>query len=501
MTIFRTRPGHRWLIAAALLVLALTGAAEATAKTHKTARPNVVVVMADDQDFRSMHALPKVRRLVGRRATTFATSIVNYPLCCPSRATYYTGRYAHNHGVLWNNFPEGGYYKFDGRETLPVWLRRAGYRTIHIGKYLNEYGERDPREVPRGWSDWHGGIDPLTYRYYGYKLNHNGKVKTYGNRPADYQVDVEARLAEKSIVRASRGRRPFFLNVAPIAPHTNSLTARREGTPAIPAPRHARRYANALLPRRPNFNEADISDKPAIQAFFPNPLPPTDIAALQEHYRGRLGSLLSVDDLVERIVRALKRTGEYRNTVIVYTSDNGWAMAEHRLRDPLTEDGRAAGVKYVPYEESSRVPLLIAGPGFPKGRTVKEVVVNADLTPTILSLTRARATRPVDGRSLLKLARSPKSYAGRGVLIATAKNPRGVPPYASIRTQRYRYDLSEVGLEGLFDLKADPWELTSFHADPRYARIKSILRTKLAELRRCSGASCRRSVGRLPEPG
>jgi arylsulfatase A-like enzyme len=134
--------------------------------------------MTDDQDFRSMGAMPKTQRLIGDRGTTFARNIVSFPLCCPSRATFYTGQYAHNHGVRWNNFPEGGFYRFHQREILPVWLQRAGYRTIHIGKYLNETGERNPRQVPRGWTDYHGGVDPYTYEYFGFRLNHNGRVQT-----------------------------------------------------------------------------------------------------------------------------------------------------------------------------------------------------------------------------------------------------------------------------------------------------------------------------------
>jgi len=142
--------------------LALTLALVPSAHADKE-RPNVVVVMVDDQDFRSMHALPKTRKLIARRGTTFATSVVNFPLCCPSRATFMTGQYAHNHGVRWNNAPTGGYGKLRQDETLPVWLRRAGYRTIHIGKFLNEYGQANPTEVPKGWDDWHGGVDPSTY--------------------------------------------------------------------------------------------------------------------------------------------------------------------------------------------------------------------------------------------------------------------------------------------------------------------------------------------------
>jgi arylsulfatase A-like enzyme len=491
-------------------VLALAGAVTVSAPAVCVAashakRPNVVVIMTDDQDFRSMRVLPKTRHLIARRGTTFDQAIVNFPLCCPSRATFYTGRYAHNHHVLWNNAPQGGYRKLDGSRTLPVWLRRAGYRTIHIGKYLNEYGEDDPLEVPPGWDDWYGGVDPTTYDYYGFTINHNGRLRTYGRTPADYSTDVYAGLAAKAIRSAARRRHPFFMSLAPNAPHTvaRDARARVEGTPAVPPARYASRFANALLPRYPNFNEADISDKPGVAAFFPNPLTDTEISELQDHYRGRMGALLAVDDLVARVVRTLKRARAYRDTVIVFTSDNGWILGEHRLRDPVTYDGRAAGVKYVPYEGSSRVPPLIAGPGVPRGRTVRGVVSNADLSPTILRLAHARATLPQDGLSLVGAARRPSTLRRRGVLIETAPNPRGVPPYASVRTQRYRYDVTTdgSGVEGLFDFKRDPWELQSVHADPAYARIKGILAAALRRLRTCSGSSCRVRVPSLPPPG
>jgi arylsulfatase A-like enzyme len=244
-----------------------------------------------------------------------------------------------------------------------------------------------------------------------------------------------------------------------------------------------------------------MSDKPAIEAFFPNPLTDSQIADLTLHYRGRMGSLLAVDDLVARIVKSLKQNGVYRNTVIVFTSDNGWILGEHRLNDPVTQDGHAAGVKYVPFEGSSRVPLVIAGPGFPKKRVVKGVTVNADLAPTILALAHARATLPEDGMSLLRAAQHPRALSHRGVLIETAPNPRNVPPYVAIRTRRYRLELAVTGDEGLYDLWRDPWELQSVHADPRYARIKAILRKRLDALRTCKGASCRKLVPTLPPPG
>jgi arylsulfatase A-like enzyme len=214
-----------------------------------------------------------------------------------------------------------------------------------------------------------------------------------------------------------------------------------------------------------------------------------------------MGSLRGVDDMVADVVATLKRTGEWRDTVLLFTSDNGWILGEHRLRDPVTEDGKAAGVKYVPYEGSSRVPLMAMGPGFPSGRKIRGVTSNADLAATIVDLANADPKLPQDGMSLLRSARKPSRLKNRGVLIETFDNPRGVPSYKSVRTARYRYDLQEDGQEGLYDLERDPWELESAHDDPRYARIKSILRTYLEGILDCKGVSCRQPVPKLPPPG
>jgi arylsulfatase A-like enzyme len=238
-----------------------------------------------------------------------------------------------------------------------------------------------------------------------------------------------------------------------------------------------------------------------LQQLFPNPLTDDQIESLTEHYRGRMGALMGVDDLVAGIVRELKRTGEYRNTVIVFTSDNGWILGEHRLYDPQSSNGRPSGVKFVPYEGSSRVPLMIAGPGFPAGRTVQGVTVNADLAPTIEQLTGARPKLPQDGVSLVGPAHHAAELDGRGVLLETFTNPRGIPPYHSIRTERYRLDIEADGLVGLSDFKADPWELDNHAQDPAYARVVAILSSRLAKLNTCRGTSCHVSVGRLPEPG
>ena len=489
---------------ATLLALALLVAAP-VAQAAKTKR-NVVVVMTDDQDFRSMHVMPKTVKLIGKRGTTFSHFFVSFSLCCPSRATYYTGQYAHNHGVKWNTYPEGGFYKFRQNETFPVWLQRAGYRTIHIGKYLNQTDQNDGRhnEVPKGWTDYYGGVDPSTYNYYDFTINHNGVLKTYGHDPKDYSTDVYGNLAVSAIGKAAKAGKPFFLGLAPNAPHTVAFEsgATREGPPAIPAPRDAAVFANASLPHYPDFDEEDVSDKPAaLGALLKWPMSAEDVASLTDHYRGRMGSLLGVDDMVVRVIDALKRNGVYANTDIIFTSDNGWILGEHRLRDPLTENGRVSGVKYFPYEGSTRVPLLMAGPDIPKGKTIDGVAVNADLAETVQSITGAKPKIAQDGRSLLPVLRKPSLLDGRGILMETFANPRGVSPYTAIRTKRYLYSAQPNGEEQLIDYKVDPWEMESKHNDPAYAKIKDILKAKLAKLVNCKGVSCQVNVGTLPEPG
>jgi arylsulfatase A-like enzyme len=294
------------------------------------------------------------------------------------------------------------------------------------------------------------------------------------------------------------------MSLAPNAPHTVATASRatQEGSPALPPPRYARRFARTPLPAYPNFDEADTSDKPSIftSPVF-GPLTGREIEQLTDQYRGRMGSLLGVDDLVERVVSTLRRLGLYESTNVIYTSDNGWILGEHRLKDPTSEGGQTTGVKFFPYEGSSRVPLMAAGPDFPVRRKVRGPVVNADLAATILDVTGAKPTLPQDGISLVPAARKPSRLDGRGVLLETFTNPRGAPPYAAIRTQRYRYEAWRNGQEGLYDLALDPWELESAHNDPRYARIKGILAGALAKLQTCAGTGCRVNVGELPAPG
>jgi N-acetylglucosamine-6-sulfatase len=170
------------LVGLAVVALSSGGAAGQVAR-----KPNVVVVMTDDQDAASLRVMPSTRALIGSAGVTFARSFASYPLCCPSRATFLTGQHAHNHKVLDNDPPDGGYGVLAGKDnTLPVWLQRAGYHTVHVGKYLNHYGLSTPPHVPPGWDEWHGEVGSTSPMMWGYVLSNNGETKTYG------EEDVEA---------------------------------------------------------------------------------------------------------------------------------------------------------------------------------------------------------------------------------------------------------------------------------------------------------------------
>jgi N-acetylglucosamine-6-sulfatase len=472
---------NRRILMAALLAgiaaLAALNGAEGQAQSSPALRPNVVMIMTDDQTLESMRVMPNVKTLLADQGVTFDNNFVSYSLCCPSRATYLTGQYAHNHGVWGNAAPNGGYYKLDSTNTLPVWLNRAGYQTIHIGKYLNGYGTRNAREVPPGWGLWYGSVDPTTYRYYNYTLNENGNTVNYGTGVGNYQTDVYARKAVSLIAAQAADPRPFFLSVAFLAPHAGGPRdpddPSGQGTPS-PAPRHRNVFRTQPLPTPASFNEADVSDKPA--AIRNRPLLTTArINKIRENYQQRLESLLAVDEAVAQIVNQLSAIGKLDQTYIIFTSDNGFMHGEHRVPQG----------KVVLYEPSIRIPLIIRGPNLPAGVHRSQFVENIDLAPTIVDATDAQPGRVMDGKSLIPFAKDPLLHSGRDLLLET-------PAYAAIRTPNWLYAEHVTGEKELYNLARDRDELNSLHADLGLATMRTNLAARLARLRGCSGATCRR---------
>jgi len=496
----------------ALALLALVGGASssppAASAQAKSKRPNVVVIMTDDQTVQDLQGMTRTKRAIGDRGVTFANSFVSYPLCCPSRATFLSGQYAHNHGVMGIQPPTGGYGRFDTANSLPVWMQQAGYNTSHIGKFLNGYGSDAPADVPPGWDEWRGSVDPATYLMWGYTLNENGLFNTYGSEnvedPAIYQTDVYRDKAVDYIRRRSLKRRPFFLSLAFLAPH-HEIRGDRRRLPSRPAPRHLGTMAGATLPRPPSFGEADLSDKPGYVQRRSPPLSQANIDQITANYRARQESLLAVDEAVAAIVGQLRRSGVYENTYIVFTSDNGFLQGEHRVRSGKT----------LPYDPSSRVPLLISGPGIPKGKTSRELAGNIDLAPTLLDIANGRSGKTMDGRSLLPYAFDPALRTQRVLLLETGGQKPGrlepdqgpVAPlrnlltYKAVRTRDYLYVAYRNGDRELYDMRRDPHQLDSRHAATRYRDTRAALGRELRRLADCRGNRCRAEAGPIPGRG
>src|SRR3954451_10648672 len=485
------------VVASALVLAALT---HPPARPAGPVRPNFIVLMTDDQTYDDLAVMPLTRRLLGLQGASFEHAYVSYPLCCPSRATFLTGEYAHNHRVFDNQPPTGGVGRLDATRTVSVWLQQTGYATIHIGKYLNGYGTVVPATVPPGWTDWRGAIDPTTYRMWGYTLLENGAPQTYGTfrdeNPALYQTDVYRDKAIEAIRADAAIGRPFFLSVAFLAPHAEQRAV--DGLEVRPAPRDRGRIYRRVLRFPPSFDERDVSDKPSFFTLLPR-LSPAQRLRIDRDIHARQASLLAVDDAVAAIVRALRATRQLDHTYVLFTSDNGYLEGEHRIR----------GGKFFPYDASAHVPLLLRGPGTPAGARPRELVSNVDLAPTVVDATGARPTVPQDGLSLLPFARHPARHSARAILHEGLQSSpdgdidrdgtglRGVPlglfGYDGVRTSRYLWIQHGSGERELYDLRRDPFELHSRVTDPAYRGVRRALRRILSILRACRGRSCRQA--------
>ncbi len=513
------------------------GAEARPASADRDGRPNILVVMTDDMAASDVALMPNVQRLLADKGTTFADAIDSFPLCCPARATFITGQYAHNHDVNGNFYPYGWYGMKNRGNTLPSWLQDAGYRTALIGKWLNGYGAVDAHgEVPKGFDIWRGLLDVSAYDYFNFVMNRDGQLRSWGDadfarklvefakievipnptgiaavfakltelfgpapydywgteNEADYSPDVTGKITENLVRREGERRKPFFIWWTPAAPHREDVSTTLMGRPGPdprPAPRYAERSKSYTLPRPPSFNEDDLSDKASNMQSAARPMSEEQVAQLQLDYEGRAGSLLAVDDHVAKLVKVLRQTHQLKNTMIVFLSDNGWLQGEHRI----------TGDKFLPYEESIRIPLIVRGPGVPAGETIKGQVSNVDFAPTLVDAADARAGRTMDGVSLLPTIANPKERPKR-VLEIEALAPLfedPVPvnawdrPYTGVRTDRYTYVVwTETGEKELYDRKADPYQLSNVAGDPAYAEVEAELAAKLAKLADCRGKAC-----------
>jgi N-acetylglucosamine-6-sulfatase len=487
-------------------------------------KPNVIVVLTDDQTLADYYetqgddgegdpVMPKTQELLGGEGVTFDRFFSSNSISCPSRYTLLNGQYSKNHGITRNNWGDGSvilpqHYcsipsRVDFDNALPIWLQRAGYRTLHFGRFLNAFGIDDKSRVPAGYDYY---VQPTetevssTAAFYGYRLNINGELsEPYGdaeNNEPDEENNFTDVMVELALEQIEEDRsKPFYVAIDHRAPH--------EDSPAPVGPEPALRHRDSLegkeARKTPNYDEDDVSDK---QRWLSQArrLNEHQKEVIEQRSRRRIESLMSVDDGVGEIVERLDKLGELDNTYIIFTSDNGFFNGDHRISKG----------KFRPYQESVHVPFVIRGPGIPDDEASDELAMNVDIVPTIVEIAGAKPTIRMDGRSLLPFARDPSLLTRRPILIESypPKKPpdaprrrNGVPGgdpapptwlgviYGNWKLVRYK----QQGYE-LYDIEADPYELESLHADPAYRGVFDFMRSELERLEVCEGPSCRREA-------
>ena len=440
----------------------------------------MVVIDTDDMNQTDMFVMRNTLSLLAAQGTTFRNSYVSYPLCCPSRATFLTGQYAHNHHVL----TDQRFGDLDSSNTLAVWLRRAKYRTAMVGKYLNGYGVApfSPREVPKGWTQWYALTGGTEQHRYGFKLNENGKVRHYARKPSNYIDYVLDSKVNAVLKQWTISPKPFFIYYNPNNPHGEAGTPIWSTRDPEPAPQYLGVFGDITAPQPPNFDEADVSDKPEQIRDIPQ-LSDAQLADIDRRYRGRLESLLSVDDEVKRIFGLVRKFGDKRKTFFIFTSDNGLEMGAHRIE-----------FKNFLYEEGERVPLVIRGPGFPQGAVRDQLAANIDLAPTITALTGATPGAR-HGRDPPAAAR-PGPERGARTATSSSRAPTSAPTGSE--------EVPGSTTSGTTGTRSSTTSTTTPTSSPTCSTthpgpaapspadvaLASQLKTRLLQLKTCNGASC-----------
>ena len=399
--------------------------------SSEVGRPDIVLILTDDQRFDTLWAMPTVRSELVANGIRFTNGYVSNPVCCPSRSSILTGRYSHSTGVYTNhqNQRYGGFPAFRDGSNVATWLQGSGYRTALLGKYLNGYGSR---YIPPGWDRWFATWDDGAY--FDYSANDDGVLRSFGSGPEDYGTDVLGNEAA-TFIRSTDDGQPLFLYFAPHAAHG----------PATPAPRDARAFARLEQWRPASYDETDVSDKPAHIRRRAR-ISPSAAETIATFRRDQYRALRSVDRAVGQILEALADTGRLANTLIVFTSDNGMLWGEHRWNS-----------KVVPYEESIHVPFVIRFDAAIDGpRRDDRLVLNIDLAPTFAELADVRAPK-VEGRSLVPLFSSLRgSWRTHFLLEHYEETDEYVPSYCGVHSRRWVYVNYRTGEEELYDLVDDP---------------------------------------------
>ena len=442
---------------------AVAGLSLTEAISGRRDRPNLLVIMTDDQPYYTVPHTEAVASLIGDRGITFSPhAYVSTPICGPARATLLTGRYSHNTGLTKTAGAYGdlraSIYESD---TIATRLKRAGYSTYFGGKYTNGY---DGTAVPPGWDAWFAMVEP-TNEDNSFLYRNGSRTRRY-YRSAGNETDVLCADAERFVRDRANSPKPWFAYVCPHAPHS----------PYFPAPRHADEFTATPLRDVPSGGERDLSDKPKrVQEEAPH----TDSERRRATgvYRGKLRELQEVDDMVRRLMEALAQTRQLDNTFVFFLTDNGYLLGEHGLHR-----------KNLPYEEASRTPFIVRGPDVPGGSRSSVMVSHADLPPTLLDLAGA-FWGDLDGRSLVPVfSAGGEQPAGWREEVLVEDLGRG---WNMLRTPGWAYVEWDGGQKELYDMHSDRYQLRSLHTEPDKADLIARLSARLDALKACSGYSCR----------
>ncbi|KAF9878012.1 arylsulfatase precursor [Colletotrichum karsti] len=490
------------------------------------AKPNIVFIFTDDQDLRhgSLDTQRAVQEHIVSQGTVFTNHFASVAVCCPSRVSLMRGQHAHNTNNTAIKAPGGGFPKFRAagleEDYLPHWLGKAGYNAEYVGKLFNGDSLLSYDPPPKGWRHIDVLLDPYTNAHNTVVMSENGA------RPVWYkgfhQTDVVRIKALNRLESLLKEDNPFFLMIAPTAPHVENLR-----DPPTPPARHLGSFANATVPRAPNFNPASDehqSGKPSWLRHL-KALNETQVAEIDRFYQRRLESLKGVDDIIDDVVGMLGDHDALDNTYIIYSTDQGYHLGTHR-----------AGVgKSLPYLEDTNIPLAVRGPGIPKGAVSSNPSLVVDFAPTFLEIAGLRPDSDgyppfFDGSSLLDSWKSPNSseiskrkeavnieYWGNGFVEMQEWSEGDYGSYfPGLYLENDYKTMRVVGVNSswmysrrcsndaeLYNTKDDPYELLNLanSTDPHHQRVLSRLNALLLVSKSCTQSTCRDPWSVLQPPG
>lgn len=546
------------------LCLGLLFAASAKADNRK----NIILIQTDDQSIKTLRAkyvnqngqirpaMPILQRELLANGVEFTNHYASSPVCGPSRTALLAGRYPHTTNVVRNDGPYGGWQGWANSTALNnnfvSRLDQAGYRTAHFGKWTNFYGDEGPDIVPPGWDSWLSDYyDDSTRDYYGYyqraKIDHLGLDEVVGPlgsrsyqylknidpsecRPGSdfldkcfYHSDRMTTYAGLEILDSSSKNEPFYIQIDYHAPHGD----KKSPVGPQPASRHLLSGDKTKLPKgkdNPNYNENTDRNptKPFLIRKDNGPISKrVEARILNNSWRRSLESLRSVDDGIGYLIDTLKEAGEYDNTFIIFTSDNGYFYGDHRF----------ISSKFLAYEEAAKIPLIVSSPMLKKSKT-NIPTSTVDIGPTVLDLTRTtRANYQTDGKSFLanvfnpvlyseKLSSSPYNQKAQMIeFIDVAEitggadfslvrpfrlNPnrraQGAPVarYRAIKIGRYKFVKYNNTTSELYDLYRDREELKNQVRNRAYSNILNYMKKNFNYYKTCQGSTCSKSPDRPP---